>query len=100
VVISVGTDPNTEMARKMGLEMTEEFVKVDDQMRTSRKGIFACGELTPGHRHLVSSAAEGASAGMAASEYLALEIVKRGEMFEGAKDGKYADEYLAMLRES
>ena len=100
VVISVGTDPNTEMARKMGLEMTEEFVKVDDQMRTSRKGIFACGELTSGHRHLISSAAEGASAGMAASEYLALEMVKREEMFEGAKNGKYADEYLAMLRGS
>jgi thioredoxin reductase (NADPH) len=100
VVISVGTEPNTEMARKMGLEMTEEFVKVDDQMRTSRKGIFACGELTLGHRHLISSAAKGASAGMAASEYLALEMVKRGEMFEGAKDGKYADEYLAMLKRS
>jgi len=31
------------------------------------------------------------------SEYLALEKVKRGEMFEGAKNGKYADEYLVML---
>ena len=98
VVICVGTVPNTELPRKMGLKMTDEFVKVDDQMRTSRKGIFACGELTPGHRHLISSAADGASAGMAASEYLALEMVKRGEMFEGTKDGKYADEYLAMLK--
>jgi hypothetical protein len=31
---------------------------------------------------------------MAASESLALEKVKRGEIFEGAKNGKYADEYL------
>jgi hypothetical protein len=35
---------------------------------------------------------------MAASEHLALEKVKRGEMFEGAKNGKYADEYIATLR--
>jgi len=35
---------------------------------------------------------------MAASEYLALEKVKRGEMFEGANNCKYAVEYLAMLK--
>jgi len=35
---------------------------------------------------------------MAASEYLALEKVKKGEMFKGAKNGKYADEYMAMLQ--
>ena len=29
---------------------------------------------------------------MATSEYLALEKVRKGEMFEGAKNGKYADE--------
>lgn len=98
VVICVGTVPNTELAEKVGLEMIGEFVKVDDQMRTSRKGIFACGEVTPGHRRLISCAAEGGSAGMAVSEYLALEMVKRGEMFEGAKNGKYADEYLAALK--
>lgn len=34
---------------------------------------------------------------MAASEYLALQMVKKGEMFEGAKNGKYASEYVAML---
>lgn len=34
---------------------------------------------------------------MAVSEYLALEKIKKGEAFEGARNGKYADEYLAML---
>ncbi len=34
---------------------------------------------------------------MAVIEYLALEKVKKGEMFEGARNGKYADEYLTML---
>ena len=97
VIICVGTEPNTKLAQEAGIEMEGKFVKVDSQMRTNNAGIFACGEITPGHRHLITSASEGASAGMAASEYLALQMVKKGEMFEGAKNGKYANEYLAML---
>jgi len=97
VIICVGTEPNTKLAQEAGIEMEGKFVEVDSQMRTNKGGIFACGEITPGHRHLITSASEGASAGMTASEYLALQMVKNGEMFEGAKNGKYASEYLAML---
>jgi thioredoxin reductase (NADPH) len=97
VVICVGTVPNTELARRAGLEMTGEFVTVDEQRRTSKRGIFACGEVTPGSRHLITSTAEGSTAGMSVSEYLALEMVRRGEMFEGVRNGKYAEEYLAAL---
>jgi thioredoxin reductase (NADPH) len=97
VIICVGTEPDTKLAREAGIEMEGKFVKIDSQMRTNKEGIFACGEITPGHRHLITSASEGASTGMAASEYLALEMVKKGKMFEGARNGKYADEFLAML---
>jgi thioredoxin reductase (NADPH) len=97
VVICVGTEPDTRLAQETGLEMTGAFVIINKKMMTSKLGIFACGEITGGERHLITAANEGASAGMAASEYLALEKVKKGEMFEGAKNGKYADEYLAML---
>jgi len=97
IVICVGTESDTRLAREAGLEMTGSFVKINDQMMVSRPGIFACGEITGGERHLITAATQGASAGMAVSEYLALEKVKKGEMFEGAKNGKYADEYLAML---
>jgi thioredoxin reductase (NADPH) len=97
VVICVGTEPDTQLAREAGIEMTGDFVKVNGQMMTNKAGLFACGEITGCDRHLISSASQGAAAGMAASEYLALEKVKRGEMFGGTKNGKYADEYLAML---
>jgi thioredoxin reductase (NADPH) len=97
VVICVGTEPDTRLAQEAGLMMEDTFVKINSKMMTNKSGIFACGEITGGERHLITAASEGASAGMAASEYLALEKVKRGEMFEGAKNGKYADEYLAML---
>ncbi len=98
IVICVGTEADTSLAREAGLEMVGASVQIDSKMMTSKPGIFACGEITGSERHLITAASAGASAGMAASEYLALEKVKRGEMFDGAKNGKYADEYLAMLR--
>lgn len=98
IVICVGTEPDTRLAQEAGLEMTGAFVRINKKMMTSKPGIFACGEITGCDRHLITAASEGAIAGMAVSEYLALERVKRGETFEGAKNGKYADEYLAMLR--
>jgi thioredoxin reductase (NADPH) len=97
VVVCVGTEPDTRLAGEAGIEMAGDFVKVDAHMMTNKPGVFACGEITGCDRHLITSASQGAAAGMAASEYLALEKVKRGELFEGAKNGKYADEYLAIL---
>jgi len=97
IVICVGTEPDTRLVQGAGLGMKENYVIINENKMTTKPGIFACGEITGGDRHLISSASEGASTGMAASEYLALAKVKRGEMFEGAKNGKYADEYLAML---
>jgi thioredoxin reductase (NADPH) len=97
IVICVGTEPDTRLAQGAGLEMTGTFVATDKMMMTSKPGVFACGEITGGERHLITAASEGASVGMAVSEYLASEKVKRGETFEGARNGKYADEYLTML---
>jgi len=97
VVICVGTEPDTRVAREAGLEIKGGLVTINDKMMTSKQGIFACGEVSGADRHLISCAASGASAAMAASEYLALEMVRKGEMFKGAINGKYADEYLAML---
>jgi thioredoxin reductase (NADPH) len=97
IVICVGTEPDTNLAQEAGIEMAGSFVKIDDRMMTNKAGIFASGEITGADRHLISAAAEGACAGMAANAYLALEKVRKGEMFEGAINGKYADEYLAML---
>jgi len=97
VVICVGTQPNTELAKQLGVEVAGSVIKVNDRMMTSKPPIFACGEISGSDHHLISAAASGASAGMAASEYLAMEKVRRGEMFDGAINGKYADEYLAML---
>jgi thioredoxin reductase (NADPH) len=97
VVICVGTEPDAALAREAGIEMVGDCVKVDKHMMTNIPGVFACGEIAGCERHLITAASEGASCGMAVREYLALEKVKEGELFDGAKNGKYADEYLAML---
>ena len=97
IVICVGTQPNTELAKQLGVEVAGSVIKVNGRMMTSKPGIFACGEASGSDPHLISAAASGASAGMAASEYLALEKVTQGGMFDGAINGKYANEYLAML---
>lgn len=97
IVICVGTEPDIGLAREAGIALVGSFVKIDQRMMTSKTGVFACGEITGAEGHLISAAADGASAGMAASEYLALEKVRSGEMFEGSINGKYADEYLAMI---
>ena len=73
VVICVGTEPDTGLAQAAGLEMDGKFVRVDQHMMTNKPGVFACGEITGGERHLITAASEGSLAGMAASEYLALE---------------------------
>ncbi len=98
IVICVGTQSDIRLATAAGLETGEDFVKVDGNMMTSKKGIFACGEITGCERHIISAANEGAHTGMIVSEYLALEMIKRGDKFEGSKNGKYMDEFEAMLK--
>ena len=97
IVLCAGTEPNTELAQKAGIDFVGSSIKINDQMMTNRAGVFACGEITGCQHHLITAASEGASAGMAASEYLALDKIRRGEIFEGSINGKYADEYRAML---
>lgn len=87
LVICLGTVPNTKLAQEAGIEMEGKFVKVDNHMRTNIEGIFACGEIIPGPRHLITSASQGASAGIAVSEYLALQMVKRGKCLRGPEAG-------------
>ena len=100
VVICAGTTPNTELARKIGLKLKGDYIEVDEKLMTSKQGIFACGEVAGCIKHLINCAGQGAEAGMAVSEYLARELVKAGKMFKGAKNGKYADEYLKELNQS
>ena len=61
-----GSNYNAELADQMGLERTESgTVAVDDHGRTSVDGVYAVGDLTPGHNQIPIAMGEGANAGIA-----------------------------------
>lgn len=75
VVLSMGYDPNTELAREAGINITKKgFIAVDEYMRTSDENIIAVGDCAE-KRHFVTrkhneimlastACAEGRIAGM------------------------------------
>jgi len=61
-----GSDYNAELADILDVERTEDGnVAVDDHGRTSVEGVFAVGDLTPGHNQIPVVMGEGAKAGIA-----------------------------------
>lgn len=63
-----GYQPNTEFIDCL---KNNEYIVVDQQMRTNIKGVFACGDVIDKEVYQVSTAvAEGATAGLQASKYI------------------------------
>ncbi|MBA3519922.1 MAG: NAD(P)/FAD-dependent oxidoreductase [Rhizobiales bacterium] len=60
-------DPNTDLARSLGVELTSTgYIKVDTETKTSVPGVYAAGEVTRLFSHQVVTAAhEGATAATA-----------------------------------
>ncbi|MGD0818210.1 MAG: NAD(P)/FAD-dependent oxidoreductase [Methanomassiliicoccales archaeon] len=72
VVIKVGMTPETEHLKRWNLALEGDGIKVNQQMLTSRKGVFACGDAVayPGkYRQIVTSSSEGATAVNSVVEY-------------------------------
>ena len=61
-----GSDYNAELVDALDLDRTDDdAVAVDDHGRTSVEGVFAVGDLTPGHNQIPVAMGEGAKAGIA-----------------------------------
>jgi len=71
VFVHIGTVPNTGFLKGV-VEMDEEgFIITDENMETSVKGIYACGDVRKKLlRQVVTACGEGATAGVAAGEYV------------------------------
>ncbi|MGC8872087.1 MAG: thioredoxin-disulfide reductase [Caldimicrobium sp.] len=71
VFIFIGHEPETGWL-KGKLEMDESgFIIVDREMRTSRPGIFACGDcISKKFRQIINACGEGAVAALNAEEYI------------------------------
>ena len=60
-----GADYNSGLAAELGCDRNEDgTVEVDDHGRTSVDGVYAVGDLTPGHNQVPVALGEGASAGI------------------------------------
>lgn len=54
VILATGVRPNTELAKRAGIELGETgAIKVDSYMRTNIKDIYACGDCSE-HYHVVT----------------------------------------------
>ncbi|WP_135805418.1 NAD(P)/FAD-dependent oxidoreductase [Halorussus marinus] len=61
-----GADYNNDLAASLGVEIDDDgAVVVDDHGRTSRDGVYAVGDLTPGHNQIPVAMGQGAKAGLA-----------------------------------
>lgn len=70
VFVAIGTAGSTEIARRMGAELTEKGnIRVDEEMRTTIPGLYAAGDCIGGLIQVVKAVYEGAVAGMEASRY-------------------------------
>lgn len=67
IFISIGEEPRSEIAKKIGVKTDENgYIVVDDMGRTNIDRIFAAGDVTGGVRQIITACAEGAKAALAA----------------------------------
>lgn len=71
VFISIGYDPNNELAAEAGIELNENgYIIVDNKMQTNIEGIYAAGDITGGQKQLTVSTGQATSATMNAFLYM------------------------------
>ena len=87
LLLSVGLLPENELTRQADVEMSNltSGAVVDDTLQTSKKGIFACGNVLHVHDLVDFVSAESFKAGKAAAEYV--QGKKRVGTYVSVKDG-------------
>jgi len=90
-----GSDYNTELADSLGCKLTDDgTIDVDDHGRTSVDGVFAVGDVTPGHNQIPVAMGQGAKAGIAIHKGLR-EFPRSAEAVEA--DGPVSDEEVPAI---
>lgn len=71
VFVAIGTASSADLAKKIGAVVKNNNTVVDDNMETTVKGLYACGDCTGGLLQVNKAVYEGAQA--------AMNIIKKGE---------------------
>lgn len=70
VFIALGTAGANDFGKKLGLNIQNNNIIIDENMQTSMKGIFACGDCTGGLLQISKAVYEGAKAGLSVINYI------------------------------
>jgi thioredoxin reductase (NADPH) len=71
VFIAIGYLPAVELAKKLGVELTEDgFIKRDEHHRTNLPGVYSAGDVEGGYKQIVTAVGQGAEAAMSIYEDL------------------------------
>lgn len=70
VFIALGTAGANDFGKKLGLNIKNNNIIIDENMQTSMKGIFACGDCTGGLLQISKAVYEGAKAGLSVINYI------------------------------
>lgn len=68
--IAVGTAGGADFAKKLGVQLDGDSIKVNEKMMTNVPGIFACGNVNGGLLQVCKAVYEGGEAGLAAVKYV------------------------------
>jgi len=73
IIVNIGYTPEVGDLQKWGLLLINGLIKVDTEMRTIRKGVFACGDIvtyTGKYKQIITACGEGATAANSAYKYI------------------------------
>ena len=71
VFIAIGYEPSVELAKKIGVELTEDgFIKHDEKHRTNLQGIYSAGDVEGGYKQIVTASGQGSAAALSIFEDL------------------------------
>lgn len=65
IFIAMGSASSTDLATKLGIEVQNGRIIVNDEMETAMPGLYAAGDCIPGVQQVVKAAADGCIAGYA-----------------------------------
>jgi thioredoxin reductase (NADPH) len=72
IFIAEGSATSTDLAKKLGIELHNNSISVNENMATNIPGIFACGDCTGGLAQISKAVYEGTKAGLSAISFVKL----------------------------
>ena len=68
--VAIGTAGATDLAKKLGVEINGNSIKVDENMQTNLPGLYAAGDTTGGMLQVAKAVYQGAVAGTSALKFV------------------------------